>query len=135
MARKQADAAGHPTTQLINLADEWRQATGAASLPGAAIVIRSELAQRRPALVTELRRHFADTTAAVSADPHRVAVELGNLARMPVELIPAVLPTLGVRFLEPRQARQDIEAVLRRLTEREPRSTGGGLPDVAFYGA
>lgn len=135
VARQQANAAGHPTTQLINLPDEWRQATNAASLPGAAIVIRSELAEQRPALVTELRRHFTDSTTAVSANPGAAAAELGNLARVPVELVPAVLPALRVRFLQPGQARLDIEDMLRRLTDRQPRSTGGRLPDAAFYGA
>lgn len=134
LARQQADAAGHPTTQLLNLAAEWRQVTGSASLPGAAIVIRSELAAQRPELVAELRRHFAVTTAAVTGDPSSAVAELGNLARVPVELVPAVLAALGVRFLDPEQVRPDVEEMLRRLVELEPRSAGGRLPDAAFYG-
>lgn len=134
VARREADAAGNPAVELLDLADEWRQVTGAGSLPGAAIVIRRELAEQRPALVAELRRHFAAATTAVVRDPTLAAAELGDLAGVPAELVPAVLPTLRVRYLDAAQARPDIEEMLRRLTEREPRSTGGGLPDAAFYG-
>lgn len=134
VARRQADAGGRPMTELLSLPEEWRRATGAASLPGSAIVIRTEVAEQRPPLVEHLRRHFSATTTAVTADPDGAAAELGRLARVPAELIPAVLPDLQVRFLEPGQARPDIEILLRRLTEREPRVTGGRLPDAAFYG-
>lgn len=134
VARSQATAAGHGTVEVLDLAMQWRAGTGNASLPGSAIVIRGELAEQRPELVAELRLRFAQACEEVVRDPARAAGELGRLARVPPELVSAVLADLSPRFVDASAARSEIEAMLRRFTEREPRSTGGRLPDAAFYG-
>lgn len=122
------------TVEMFGLQEQWRQATGATALPSSAIVVRGTVADERPELVAALRAHFRDTTSAVLADPAGYADRVAALSGMPPALVPTLLPRLEVGFTEPAAARPDVETMLRLLTEREPRSTGGSVPGDAFFG-
>lgn len=133
MARQAAGAAGHPVDEPLDLTEEWTRVTGAETLPASALVIRTEVAQEHPDLVSSLRRHLADAASSAADDYDAAAAAINAQTQIPIELAADVLPRLQVRFLTPDDARSDIDSLLTRMTEIESRSTGGGLPDQAFY--
>ena len=99
MATGQADGVG----ELLDLSTEWTGATGARSLPASALVIREDLADRRPELVAALRDHFAHATADAEADPDSAAAEISAQTGIPESTAMDLLPRLRVKFLEPGQ--------------------------------
>lgn len=134
MAVHAAGAAGHPVDELLDLSAEWTRTTGSASLPASALVIRADVAAEHPDLVSSLRAHFATATSTAANDDRAAAEAISARTQIPAELAADLLPRLRVRFLAPGDARSDVDTLLTRMTEIEPRSTGGGLPDQAFHG-
>lgn len=121
--------------EVLDLADQWRASTPSAGLPASCLVVRRQYAKDHPDVVAALEQHCLAAADRVAADPSPLADELSELSGAPVEIVADVVARLGVSVATVDAARADVTTLLETLTEAEPRSTGGGVPGDAFFGA
>lgn len=121
-------------TEVLDLADQWRTSTGATGLPASCLVVRREYASRQPEASAALQEHCLLTAPEVVADPTAATAELAELSGAPADLIPELIPRLGVEVVRAEQSRTEVTMLLQTLTETDPRSTGGSVPDGTFFG-
>lgn len=130
LAVQAATAAGHPTTTLIDLQQEWHRHTGN-QLAQTALVVRRDVARAKPGLVDPLNERFSAGVARMTNES--ATTELATVLGAPPPVIATALARLEPAYRTGPQARADVEALLSVFRTDNPDAIGGRLPDDVFY--
>lgn len=118
----------------FDLQDEWAHAGGSAAYPMTLLVFDEGFARTHPAAVDAIRRSYRQSIEWVTANPGEagVLVEKHDLG-LKAGIAAAAIPRSGFAYVDSRQARPAIEALLSVFLAYAPGSIGGKLPDDGFY--
>ena len=120
--------------RAIDIQAAWGEITGlGAALPQAGLAVTEEFRQRNSNIVDALHQALEDATAAVIADPPRAANDAAAALNLPWPVIEAAIPFSNLVAIRAAEARPTIDAMLSTLSEADPETIGGGLPDAGLY--
>jgi|SRR5690554_2564700 len=119
---------------LLDYQEEWKTVERSEkSYPQSCLVIRAELAEKNPGLVTE----FLTQAAAAAEWVNRYPAEAAPLAEkhlfISAEAARGSVPRCNLQLIPAWEIREEIDQYLQKLYEFNPQTTGGDLPDADFY--
>jgi len=127
--------AGNPKLRVpFDIQALYAEAGGSAAYPISVLVVKKDLAAKRPDRVKAFLSMARDSIAWTKANP----VEAGKLVEklefgMKAKVAEASIPKANYVFVSAKDAKKDIEALFSVLLKENPASIGGKLPDPAFY--
>jgi NitT/TauT family transport system substrate-binding protein len=126
---------GNPASRVpFPLSALWTAATGQSDYPMSVFVIRSSLIEERPGAVKALLAAYKASIQGVLADPAAagILVEKHDMG-LKAPIAAAAIPSCAFTFIEAKEARPALEALLSVFLSAAPASIGSKLPDGAWY--
>jgi NitT/TauT family transport system substrate-binding protein len=130
-----AQTAGKLLVRALNMKKEWEKAGDGDSTPIAGTVVLGNL-RNRPDIVNTFLSEYQKAIRWMLANP----VEAGQVgARVLAEqgftagILTESMTNIDWEFVSAKDARSDIEAFFKALTEVSPNYIGGKLPETTFY--
>ena len=128
--------------QVLDLTEEWDDATDDSELTMGCVVVRTEFAKENPGAVRDFLKEY-EASIAYMADPANLAVSsdlnpgqlLEKYGIVAAAAIGAkALPQANLTFVSGvKEIRNTIQGYYEVLFEANPAAIGGGIPDDAFY--
>ena len=128
--------------QVLDLTEEWDDATDDSELTMGCVVVRTEFAKENPGAVRDFLKEY-EASIAYMADPANLAVSsdlnpgqlLEKYGIVAAAAIGAkALPQANLTFVSGvKEIRNTIQGYDEVLFEANPAAIGGGIPDDAFY--
>ena len=119
----------------IDLRSLWKNSTGMDDYPMTALVIRgnSGIGSADARIILDAVRSSIEKIVADPAGAGALVAKHG--LGLPAAVAAASIPRCNFVYLEAKDARPEVEALLKEFLASSPASIGGGLPDEAFYAA
>lgn len=134
MALDQANRNGHRSKRVIDLQAQWAAVTGGQPrIPEAGIVVPTELARERPALMKALLEEMNRAVKSVNAAEAQTVTTIAAGTALPEPVVADVVPRLNLEVVPAAQARGELEAFFNTLIKLSPDIIGGPLPEASFY--
>ncbi len=123
-----------PVRRAFLLRDAWKEAGLGEDFPMTLCVVRKTYASRHPETVSRFLAAYRSSVEWTVAHP----VEAGYLVEaqglgLKAEVAARAIPSCNFVWIDARDARKGIEALLGVFLEYAPVSVGGNLPDGSFY--
>jgi NitT/TauT family transport system substrate-binding protein len=124
----------NPVRRAILLRDAWKDAGLGEEFPMTLCVVRKAYAARNPEAVTRFLAAYRASVEWTVAHP----VEAGSLVEaqglgLKADVAARAIPSCNFVWIDAKDARKGIEALLGVFLEYAPESVGGTLPDGGFY--
>jgi NitT/TauT family transport system substrate-binding protein len=133
VAVARANAEGRAIGRLLDLQQEWADATGtSARIPQAGIVVPGVIADD-PAALGAILDALDDSVALVNAAATDTIATLSDTSGVPAPLVEQVIPRLNLDVVPAAEAQPELERFFTELASLSPDIIGGGLPDDSFY--
>ncbi len=110
-----------------------REALGAGTLITGVTVARAELIDAQPERLAAFLADHEASAAFVSQNIPEAARLIGGFDIINEQVAQKALPYCGITFISGEDMVQRLQAFYQMLFEQNPASTGGALPDDAFY--
>ncbi|MDX9897928.1 MAG: MqnA/MqnD/SBP family protein [Spirochaetia bacterium] len=126
---------GNPAARVpFSLSDAWTAATGQSDYPMSVFVVRSSLIEERPEAVVALAKAYEASIAGVLADPVSagILVEKHDMG-LKAAIASAAIPACAFTYVNAKDSRPAIEALLGVFLNASPASIGSKLPDGDWY--
>ena len=121
-------------TVLLDYQKEWaRLEKRDVSYPQSALVVKTQLAKEKPAVVRAFLKAAADSSAWVVNNPNAAGFLAEKHLFISSAAATAAIPRCNLRFDETHQVQTEIGYFLEKLYSFQPQSIGGKLPDEGFY--
>lgn len=119
---------------LLDYQEEWKAATGSErSYPQSCLVVRTELAEKKPGLVRDFLIRATAATEWVNKYPAAAAPLAEKYLFISAEAARGSVPRCNLQFIPAWEIREEIDQYLLKLYEFNPETVGGELPDADFY--
>jgi len=133
VAVARANAEGRAIGRLLDLQQEWAEATGTSPrIPQAGIVVPSVIADD-PAALGAVLDALDDSVALVNAAATDTIATLSDTSGVPAPLVEQVIPRLNLDVVPAAEAQPELERFFTELASLSPDIIGGSLPDDSFY--
>lgn len=116
----------------LDLNAEW-EALGAGTLITGVTVARAELINAYPGRLAGFLADYEASAAFVSQNISEAARLIGGFDIINEQIAQKALPYCGITFISGEDMVRRLESFYQMLFEQNPASTGGSLPDDAFY--
>lgn len=122
-------------TKVMSLQEEWAKATGREPLiPQAGILVSAKLISEHPGLVDEMQKQLEEGIQFINDNPSEAAKIIQKYNEdVPVQVIEKVIPSLNLKFVSAKDAKEDLKFFFKELSTLSPEIIGGKLPDENFY--
>lgn len=121
--------------RVLNFQDEWRAAvTDGSELVTGVTVARTEFLQEHTDIVEQFLADHDDSVEAVNDDPAtygKVVAELGIVDAAPIAT--KAIPMCNLACVTGKDMQAALEGYFKVLSDADPKSVGGKLPDDEFY--
>ncbi|MBY6200177.1 hypothetical protein KUV65_02300 [Maritalea mobilis] len=132
LARGAAD--GQTLYRGRQMRDELGEITGLrASLPQAALAIRSDFAADHPGLAEALYEGLFAAATSLNADPATAAANAAPRLDRPAPILETAIPYCNITAIRASEARPVIEALYQALLDADPGILNNAMPDDGFY--
>jgi len=119
---------------VLDFQEAWKELRGSEnSYPITVVVVKPELAEKRPEVVRAFLDAYAQSINWVNSHPEEAAPLIEKYGIMPAAIARPAIANCNLKFIPPAEARTIMEEYLRVLLEYNPASVGGRLPDEQFY--
>ena len=119
---------------VLDFQEAWKEVQGSdTSYPITVVVVKPQLAQEHPAVVTAFLQAYAESIGWVNANPAEAAALIEKHDIMPAAIAQPAIPSCNLQFIAAADAKQVMEDYLSVLLDYNPASVGGQLPDEGFY--
>ncbi|MGC5324698.1 ABC transporter substrate-binding protein [Brevibacillus sp. SYSU BS000544] len=126
---------GKKLAKVMNLQNEWAKATGKeARIPQAGILVSGELIKKNPEFVEALQKQIEKSVEYLTTQPAEASTMVAKYQEgMDAKVIEKLIPSLGLKFVRAKDAKQELEFFFTELSTISPEIIGGKLPDEGFY--
>lgn len=126
---------GKNLSKVMSLQEEWANVTGRSPLiPQAGILVNNQLIDEHPEVVEELQKQLKESVDYVNENPAEAAKVIQKYNEgVPAPIIEKVIPSLNLKFVSAKDAKEDLEFFFTELSTISPEIIGGKLPDEGFY--
>lgn len=128
-----ASKQGRTVAPVGSVRDEWLAATGTSSMPGTAIVMRAELAEKNPEIVTTLAQSVRESIEAGSRGEQNTITAAATRVKLDPQLGSRVAAGLKARVQTGSDARTATTAYLHALIAGNADIAGGRVPDAGYF--
>ncbi len=119
---------------VLDLTEEWDNATDSSSLIMGCVVVRREFAEENPQAVSDFLTEYASSIQYVKDHPDEAAVLVARYGITPSEAIAkAAIPDCNLICVSGKDMRDAIQGYYEVLFSVDPASIGGSIPDDSFY--
>lgn len=118
---------------VIDVQQEWEKATGMASYPMTALVVREPFATAHPEAYHAVRAAVAASIEWVNADPASAAQSIEKFEILTAALAQKSIPSCALSYTRGDEAVDFVNGYLSAMFALDPASIGGSIPDEAFY--
>ncbi|QOQ39427.1 ABC transporter substrate-binding protein [Trueperella pecoris] len=134
LALKKAAENGRELQRVLDLQKEWgKHNDGVERFPMAGLVMPGKLVDERPDLVERVVRELQRGVEKANAKDEATLGAIATHYSLPKPVVEQVIPRLQLDAVPARQARADVEKLLKNLGTINPKIYGGQLPDDKFY--
>ncbi len=121
---------------VIDIQKEWQKTTKSAhpGFPQGALLIKNGLIKKHPEIVESFLQKYEESIAWINANPARAGQYAEALAiGMKAKVVEAGIPGCNLRFVDSRDAENELETLFTILYQYNPAAVGGKLPDKGLY--
>ncbi|MBN2878702.1 MAG: ABC transporter substrate-binding protein [Clostridia bacterium] len=119
---------------IIDLQDEWTNATGAQSYPQAGIFIKSQLIDEYPDAVESILNALSESIVSVNNDPSGTASALEAIEfGLPAKIIESAIPYSHLIYRSADESKDDLIYYYEKIIELNPALLAEAIPDDDFY--
>ena len=121
---------------VIDIQKEWQKATKSAhpGFPQGALLIKNKIIEKYPEIVAIFLQKYKESIAWINANPARAGQYAEALAiGMKAKVVEAGIPGCNLRFVDSRDAENELETLFTILYQYNPAAVGGKLPDKGLY--
>ena len=120
---------------LFDIQKEYEVVTGSKNgFPQAGLLVKNELIETEPEVVTAFIRGMQDSCNWVNENPETAAEYITELdLGIPEPVAINAIPGLNIEHVSVRDSREELERLFNILMKSSPDAIGGKVPDEAFY--
>lgn len=117
----------------LSLTDEWAKVDPDSRLVTGVVAVRKAFADENPELVKTFMEQYAASTAYVNAHPDEAGAWIEQLGIAKAAIAAKAIPACNIVCITGDEMKSAIAGYLAALSEADPASVGGALPDDSFY--
>ena len=117
----------------LDLTQEWDAVSGGTELVMGCIVVRNEFLEKNPAAIDSFLNEYKASTDYVNENVDEAAALVGKYDILAEDIAKKAIPACNIVYLDGDGMKASMSAFLQVLSQQNPASVGGALPDDAFY--
>lgn len=116
-----------------DLQESWKDATGMASYPMTALIVRNKLADETPRAYEWILDAVQASINSVNSDPAEASLLIEEHEILTAALAEAAIPSCALTYITAEDSEDAYRYFLETLAGLNPASIGGTVPDEAFF--
>ncbi|WRS28318.1 MqnA/MqnD/SBP family protein [Oscillospiraceae bacterium MB08-C2-2] len=113
---------------------EWDAVSaGKSSMVTGVVVVRKEFAETYPGAVAQFMTDYCASTSYTQTNVAEAAALVGKYGIVDAAVAEKALPACNITFIDGASMQEKLSGYLTVLSEQNPQSVGGKLPDEGFY--